>query len=875
MFEKIISLSSKKIDKYLLQNYPILWQTKIHFVILYSLIAVNIVVIPIFLLYFFGPYIEQKLDNYQKASVSWLFYSLFLVQIGYYIYHQVININPKKDSLKTFLLRGGLYFVIVLMFISYFAAINSIIYSKVYFWYDKNEVKNDIVQIKRLEMLVDDEKISKYTLPNFEKILQPFLNTDLNKNGNIDQFLVLYTEIKNNKDFCKIDIEAKPEIQAIVKKLKLDHIFEKYLKNIVYQYNKTGVYDYKYWFPSILKILDKYHPKPEYRPESATFISQYNYGDIESVADGFGIPYEFEKEIIKNPTIAFEQIKAREQQNIKEWYQNIFVQFFYVCLFALLLLIIPFYTFYNVFASAVIYLLLEILVQVNYRQLSYFYFLIILFSITCLYALLTYKKHSNWIATGWIIFINLFFLFGVFDTNFHRLITNNFLLFLTYIISIFVMCVWYNQMKKLPLQDNQFYFYRFSNLTPKFLKKIDRYLIQNYPVIWETRIHFVVFYSFFVGNICLALIGNYLIFPDKKPILEWVYLNNTLNLSISLGICVLLLAMYLQKTRPYYTSKEFLTRWVVACVLVVSISSNVLMIPFVNMCKIYYWYDRNEVKEDIIFLNAVDFLVSDSKKFKENFIKSKLNKNKDVEKYFEKIQTIESIFNKYKNEKTDQTDTEKIIQELSQKLSLEPIIKKYLLGEISNNIHRKYKLTDFTKEYIFPNYINTLKKYGDSKNTQSIPENGYHNSIEDKNLLTLAHYFMFYTKLDFRDNRSCGLGVHKFDKNIYDVIVEKIDKKIISVTNFFLSLILIGYLALSLLIWRHWYLVSNILALILSIIVSIISIFIIVSFPEIKLVVAFCFFNLLVISKYTESYKNKMKPSNIEDIYDILESYQK
>ena len=51
-------------------------------------------------------------------------------------------------------------------------------------------------------------------------------------------------------------------------------------------------------------------------------------------------------------------------------------------------------------------------------------------------------------------------------------------------------------------------------LIPKFLKKIDHYLLLRYPVLWETRVHFVVFYSLILGNV-LAL-GLGMIYPVSK-----------------------------------------------------------------------------------------------------------------------------------------------------------------------------------------------------------------------------------------------------------------------------------------------------------------------------------------------------------------------
>ena len=44
-------------------------------------------------------------------------------------------------------------------------------------------------------------------------------------------------------------------------------------------------------------------------------------------------------------------------------------------------------------------------------------------------------------------------------------------------------------------------------LIPKFLKKIDLYLLTHYPNFWATRAHYFVFYSFICGNLLMFLLG--------------------------------------------------------------------------------------------------------------------------------------------------------------------------------------------------------------------------------------------------------------------------------------------------------------------------------------------------------------------------------
>lgn len=42
-----------------------------------------------------------------------------------------------------------------------------------------------------------------------------------------------------------------------------------------------------------------------------------------------------------------------------------------------------------------------------------------------------------------------------------------------------------------------------ERLVPRFLQRIDQYLLVNYPMIWRTKVHYITFYSFILGNILL------------------------------------------------------------------------------------------------------------------------------------------------------------------------------------------------------------------------------------------------------------------------------------------------------------------------------------------------------------------------------------
>ena len=56
-------------------------------------------------------------------------------------------------------------------------------------------------------------------------------------------------------------------------------------------------------------------------------------------------------------------------------------------------------------------------------------------------------------------------------------------------------------------------------LVPGFLKRVDTYLLEGYPVLWRTGIHFVLFYGFTGG---LVLFGAGFLYPVHQDGEEWV-----------------------------------------------------------------------------------------------------------------------------------------------------------------------------------------------------------------------------------------------------------------------------------------------------------------------------------------------------------------
>jgi len=64
----------------------------------------------------------------------------------------------------------------------------------------------------------------------------------------------------------------------------------------------------------------------------------------------------------------------------------------------------------------------------------------------------------------------------------------------------------------------------FNYLIPPFLRRFDNFLLENHPVVWRTRIHFVLFYSIlaavvlFVAGYCYPVSATNLTVAPIEPI---------------------------------------------------------------------------------------------------------------------------------------------------------------------------------------------------------------------------------------------------------------------------------------------------------------------------------------------------------------------
>jgi hypothetical protein len=137
-------------------------------------------------------------------------------------------------------------------------------------------------------------------------------------------------------------------------------------------------------------------------------------------------------------------------------------------------------------------------------------------------------------------------------------------------------------------------------LIPPFLRKIDHYLLQRYPVLWETKIAYVLFYSVVVAN--LALLGVGFFVPVSQSYVP-DYETFTSNVLVWTGILVFLALGYYTYLQSFirirvYTLRENLLRVGLYAVAVLSILSNMLVLPNTVAYRVRSLYSAEQLKKD-------------------------------------------------------------------------------------------------------------------------------------------------------------------------------------------------------------------------------------------------------------------------------------
>lgn len=147
-------------------------------------------------------------------------------------------------------------------------------------------------------------------------------------------------------------------------------------------------------------------------------------------------------------------------------------------------------------------------------------------------------------------------------------------------------------------------------LTPRFLSKVDAHLLQNYPIIWETKIVYALYYSAIVANLALVVLG-FMIPVSRSYVPDFEYF-----VPISVGIGTLLaslgLAYYAYQQSfvsiKYYTTVQTLLRYLLYLLVVFSMGFNILTLPQTVSYRVKWLYPKESVEQDFAAIAKVQML---------------------------------------------------------------------------------------------------------------------------------------------------------------------------------------------------------------------------------------------------------------------------
>lgn len=195
-------------------------------------------------------------------------------------------------------------------------------------------------------------------------------------------------------------------------------------------------------------------------------------------------------------------------------------------------------------------------------------------------------------------------------------------------------------------------------LVPAFLRKIDAYLLLHYPILWETKIVFVLFYSLIVAN--LALVGAGMLVPISKQYIP-AYDAFTSNTLVWTGILAGLAIGYYAYQQSFiriktYTMRQNALRWGIYAVAVTSIMSNLLVLPHTVISRVRTTYTAEEIQKDKATLQKMDILkdyvymihkanVEDKDKILAQLQNSSLNAKGDVDALYQTCKTFDKWVN--------------------------------------------------------------------------------------------------------------------------------------------------------------------------------------------------------------------------------------
>ncbi len=235
--------------------------------------------------------------------------------------------------------------------------------------------------------------------------------------------------------------------------------------------------------------------------------------------------------------------------------------------------------------------------------------------------------------TAFVILFNVLFLQSYVRFWFFNNKLDNLVIFPIQLIILMLLTFNLNQMSAFPKKSslfinfkNHFSFLKYIKnaiFSPFFLKKIDKYLIVKNPILWETKVHYIVYYFFILGNIFLFLFQNY----QKQN-------NNFLSQAITYywwlsAIFYVVYQTYFNNYINYYTPNQTFWRFVGVCIVAGCFFSNcfvaslhiVSIEPLIKSNYLlaynlsYNFSNEFNAKIYFAFLSALFFLISKNNTF--------------------------------------------------------------------------------------------------------------------------------------------------------------------------------------------------------------------------------------------------------------------
>lgn len=300
------------------------------------------------------------------------------------------------------------------------------------------------------------------------------------------------------------------------------------------------------------------------------------------------------------------------------------------------------------------------------------------------------------------------------------------------------------------------------DFVPLFLRKIDKYLLEKYPIVWETNIHYFIFYAIPV-NLILAVIGFLL------PIFENII--SLVEISLLFQIIILICVSYRKaKTVSFGKLSQSLLRLLMCILIVVIWDLTIHNIP--NVIYLRLMYDKEQVEEDAFYVEKTRFLSNFIRKIyflpeREKYLsllkKSHFNQHNEINEILEEISRFEKIIEIYLS-----TNNEKIkdslkndVQKIENAIEVEKILK-YNLSKETN-----YQELNTVYYHLFDKFIKTSHFYTITKKYEKKATNDLFiaSKIDKNHIITIAKYLYIVNAFVYNQRFSIIQNKILFGKN--------------------------------------------------------------------------------------------------------------